>query len=144
MVIGAILLDGCVGTTPDQGLGMKAPVMRIFVLDTSGAHSPETASLGDIIHDTAVRTLRSQGYEVAMELAQADAALRTSWHARPGKVGSPTERVYLQMSLTSLDGRIIRSTEVINGMPAGFLTKSKVADLVHAKLREFGPAPLAR
>ena len=132
----ACLLAGCVGEP------RSAPIARIFVADPVGTVSPGAANYGDIVHDTAVRALRSGGFEAAGEPQSADATLSLSWHSQSRADGSPEGRVHLRMRLVARDGRTVRVIDIIDGLAASLLTRSKVEQLVQAGLSGLGPAPL--
>jgi hypothetical protein len=132
--LGCLLLGfgGCAVETPGS-----LPVRSIYVEEAIGAPSPDLAQCADVIHDTSVRVLRGRGFVAAMEPSAADAFLRATWSARPSTAGMPDGRVSLRMSLVARDGTLLRAIDLVADLPAGFLTKERIADLVRTKLDTF-------
>ena len=129
----ALGLAGCAGPDVPPVL-----VRSVYVEEAIGAPSPDLALCGDVIHDTSVRVLRSRGYVAAMERAGADAILYATWSARPVGVGSPVGKVSLRLTLADRSGRELDSFDVISDVPASFLSKARIADLVRERLRLLG------
>jgi hypothetical protein len=122
-------LAGCATESPRPSL-----VRSIFVEEPAGLPSPELSGCSEIVHDTAVRALRSRGYVAALEPATADAWLRFTWFSRPLDAGRPEGRLTLRMTLMTRGGSLLRSVDVFAEAQSGLLTKERVADLVRAKI----------
>lgn len=122
-------LGGCAVDSP-----RPVPVRSIYVEEAVGAPSPDLAQCADVIHDTSVRVLSDRGFIAAMEPFAADAFLRATWSARPSSAGKLDGWVSLRMTLVARDGTLLRSVDLVADVPAGFLTKERIADLVRAKL----------
>lgn len=122
-------LAGCATESPRPSL-----VRSIFVEEPAGLPSPELSGCSEIVHDTAVRALRSRGYVAALEPATADAWLRFTWFSRPLDAGRPEGRLTLRMTLMIRGGSLLRSVDVFAEAQSGLLTKERVADLVRAKI----------
>ena len=122
-------LAGCAAESPRPSL-----VRSIFVEEPAGLPSPELSGCSEIVHDTAVRALRSRGYVAALEPATADAWLRFTWFSRPLDAGRPEGRLTLRMTLMTRGGSLLRSVDVFAEAQSGLLTKERVADLVRAKI----------
>lgn len=129
----ALGLVGCAG--PDAP---PVQVRSVYVEEAVGAPSPDLALCGDIIHDTTVRVLRSRGYVAATEPAGADAILYAAWSARPSGVAGPVGKVSLRLTLVDRSGRVLDSLDAISDVPASFLSKARIADLVRARVGMLG------
>lgn len=124
-----VALAGCSGSVP------KPLVVRsIYVEDAVGSPVPELAQHADVIHDTSVRVLQCLGYVAATGPGEADAILQATWLGRPSLAAMPSGRVSLRMSLVARDGSVLKSAEVIAEVPAGFLTRERVAEEVRTNL----------
>lgn len=124
-----LLSSGCVR------LSSAPPVVKsVFVVETSGLASPELTRLGEVIHDTAVRRLRSLGYVDRPEARQADALLRADWLITKHLPDGNADRVTLALVMSDLAGRPFWSAVMFEDVPVAFLTPERVSDRVRETL----------
>ena len=137
-----VSLSGC-AMIPAQD---KHPqeVMRIFVREPAGSLTEELKLCGEAAHDSAVRRLRSLGYQDAKEEAGADATLEGGWVSETDLPADSRPRVTLRLVLKSRTGEVLFVTQVAQGTLLSFLSKDRVAEETGRKLSELGKAPLVR
>jgi hypothetical protein len=137
-----VLLVGCT-TVPDQD---KPPqlIRRIFVREPSGSFSEDLKLCGEAAHDSAVRHLRSLGYQDATEEAGSDATLEGAWVSETALPADSRPRVTLRLVLKSRQGEVLFTTRVAQETLLSFLSKDRVAEETARKLSELGKAPLVR
>ncbi len=135
-------LSGC-SVIPAQD---KHPqeITRIFVREPAGSLTEELKLCGEAAHDSAVRRLRSLGYQDATEEAGADATLEAGWVSETDLPADGRPRVTLRLVLKSRQGDVLFTTHVAPGTLLSFLSKDSVAVETGRKLSELGRAPLVR
>jgi len=119
-------------------------IRRIFVREPAGSLTDELKPCGEAAHDSAVRRLRSLGYQDATEEEGADATLEGSWVSETGRPADGRPRVTLRLVLKSRRGEVLFTTQVAQGTLLSFLSKDRVAEETGRKLSELGKAPLVR
>jgi hypothetical protein len=137
-----VSLSGC-AMIPAQD---KHPqeIRRIFVREPAGSLTDELKLCGEASHDSAVRRLRSLGYQDATEEAGADATLEGGWVSETDLPADSRPRVTLRLVLKSRRGEVLFTTQVAQGTLLSFLSKDRVAEETGSKLSELGKAPLVR
>ncbi len=119
-------------------------IRRIFVREPAGSLTDELKLCGEAAHDSAVRRLRSLGYQDATEEAGADATLGGGWISETNLPADSRPRVTLRLVLKSRTGEVLFTTHVAQGTLLSFLSKDRVAEETGRKLSELGKAPLVR
>jgi hypothetical protein len=99
---------------------------------------------GEAAHDSAVRRLRSLGYQDATEEAVADATLEGRWVSETDPPADVRPRVTLRLVLKSRQGDVLFTAQVAPGTLLSFLSKDRVAEETGRKIIELGRAPLVR
>ena len=137
-----VSLSGC-AMIPAQD---KHPqeVRRIFVREPAGSLTDELKLCGEAAHDSAVRRLRSLGYQDATEEAGADATLEAGWVSETDLPADGRPRVTLRLVLKSRTGEVLFATQVAQGTLLSFLSKDRVAEETGRKITELGKAPFVR
>ncbi len=116
-------------------------VRKVFVRDVAASTLHVTATLGDAIHDAAVRALTAQGYTIVTNEGEAEATLRTSWRAQPSTSQRPSEaNVSLSISLFDKANRRLFDGNSGPGVAANFWNEGKATSEVTAILKQL-PAP---
>lgn len=119
-------------------------IRRIFVREPAGSLTDELKLCGEAAHDSAVRRLRSLGYQDAAEEAGADATLEGGWVSETNLPADSRPRVTLRLVLKSRTGEVLFATQVAQGTLLSFLSKDRVAEETGRKITELGKAPLVR
>jgi len=119
-------------------------IRRIFVREPAGSLTDELKLCGEAAHDSAVRRLRSLGYQDATEEAGADATLEGGWVSETDLPADSRPRVTLRLVLKSRRGEVLFTTQVAQGTLLSFLSKDRVAEETGRQLSELGKAPLVR
>jgi hypothetical protein len=137
-----VSLVGCT-TVPNHD---KPPLLisRIFVREPSGSFNEDLKLCGEAAHDSAVRHLRSLGYQDAIEEVGADATLEGAWVAETDLPADIRPRVTLRLVLKSRRGDVLFTTRVAQETLLSFLSKDRVAEETGRKISELGKAPLVR
>ncbi len=137
-----VSLSGC-AMIPAQD---KHPqeIRRIFVREPAGSLTDELKLCGEAAHDSAVRRLRSLGYQDATEEAGADATLEAGWVSETDLPADGRPRVTLRLVLKSRTGEVLFATQVAQGTLLSFLGKDRVAEETGRKITELGKAPFVR
>ncbi len=137
-----VSLSGC-AMIPAQD---KRPqeIRSIFVREPAGSLTDELKLCGEAAHDSAVRRLRSLGYQDATEEAGADATLEGGWVSETDLPADSRPRLTLRLVLKSRTGEVLFTTHVAQGTLLSFLSKDRVAEETGRKLSELGKAPLVR
>jgi hypothetical protein len=97
-------LAGC-AMIPAQSRSPQA-IRSIFVREPEGSLTEELRRCGEAAHDSAVRRLRSLGYQDATEEAGADATLEGVWMTETGLSTDGRPRVTLRLVLRSRRGDV--------------------------------------
>lgn len=119
-------------------------IRRIFVREPAGSLTEELKLCGEAAHDSAVRRLRSLGYEDATEEAGADATLEGGWVSETNLPADSRPRLTLRLVLKSRTGEVLYTTHVAQGTLLSFLSKDRVAEETGRKITELGKAPFVR
>ncbi len=119
-------------------------IRSIFVREPAGSLTDELKLCGEAAHDSAVRRLRSLGYQDAKEEAGADATLEGGWVSETDLPADSRPRVTLRLVLKSSTGEVLFVTQVAQGTLLSFLSKDRVAEETGRQLSELGKAPLVR
>jgi hypothetical protein len=119
-------------------------IRRIFVREPAGSLTDELKLCGEAAHDSAVRRLRSLGYQDATEEAGADATLEAGWVSETDLPADGRPRVTLRLVLKSRTGEVLFATQVAQGTLLSFLGKDRVAEETGRKITELGKAPFVR
>ncbi|MFZ9460290.1 MAG: hypothetical protein ACO28N_00835 [Opitutales bacterium] len=119
-------------------------IRRIFVREPAGSLTEELKLCGEAAHDSAVRRLRSLGYQDATEEAGADATLEAGWVSETDLPADGRPRVTLRLVLKSRTGEVLFATQVAQGTLLSFLGKDRVAEETGRKITELGKAPFVR
>lgn len=137
-----VSLVGC-ATIPWQD---KHPqeIRTIFVREPAGSFTEELKLCGEAAHDSAVRRLRSLGYQDATEEAVADATLEGGWVSETDPPADVRPRVTFRLVLKSRQGDVLFTAQVAPGTLLSFLSKDRVAEETGRKITELGRAPLVR
>jgi hypothetical protein len=137
-----VLLVGC--TTARNQYKPPQLIRKIFIREPSGSFSEDLKLCGEAAHDSAVRHLRSLGYQDATEEAGSDATLEVAWVSETALPADSRPRVTLRLVLKSRKGEELFTTRVAQETLLSFLSKDRVAEETGWKLSELGKAPLVR
>lgn len=119
-------------------------IRRIFVHEPAGSFSGELKLCGEAAHDSAVRRLRSLGYQDVADEEGADATLEGVWISESEGSADGRRRVTLRLALKSRRGDVLFTAQVAQGTLLSFLSKDRVAEETGRKLSGLGKAPLFR
>jgi hypothetical protein len=135
----ATFLSGCTtGGSPHVSL---STISRVYVADTVGASTSETASASNAVHDASVSELRRLGYVVVTNTSEADAVLKSSWRIKKSEDNRNDLQV-ASLSVSLFDKKNHRLFDADSGpsVPANFWNESRASTEIASMLNRLGRA----